>query len=61
METVFARPGLTPEDVLATKKHTDAVLASSGEKVRQSLSEPPDCLHAASWVIFAWIYIVTMH
>ena len=33
LETVSARPGLTPEDVLASKKHTDAVLASSSEKV----------------------------
>ncbi len=34
LETVFERPGVTAQDVLATKTHTDAVLASSSEKVR---------------------------
>lgn len=34
LETVFDRSGVTPEDVLAAKKHTDAVLASSSEKVQ---------------------------
>jgi hypothetical protein len=37
LETLFERPGVKAEDVLATKKHTDAVLASSSEKLRDAL------------------------
>lgn len=39
MEAVFARLGLTPADVLASKKHTEAVLASTGEQVTLAFAD----------------------
>ena len=67
METVFARSGVTPEDVLASKKHTDAVLASTSEKVCSGCCCNMMCMllgpgwHLALLVTTSQVHAVRLH
>lgn len=51
LETVFERPGVTAQDVLATKTHTDAVLETSSEKVRSIPLQNIHCRSKVPWVL----------